>query len=256
MFIDTHSHLFLDAYDADRKETVLRALHSGVEKIVLPNIDAGTVDAMLELADEFPGQCFPAIGLHPLSVQEDQAAELEKLSGWLHKRKFVAIGETGIDLHHAGISYTLQVRAFRSQVGLAIRYDLPLIMHCRNSIDEVLDLLGASDAEGQLRGVFHCFTGTVEQAERIRDAGFMMGIGGVLTFKNSGLDEVVEKIPLENIVLETDAPYLAPAPFRGKRNESAFLPHTAEKLAGIHGLPVEEVAAITTGNARRLFKLD
>ena len=255
MYVDTHSHLFLDEFDGDRPETVRRAMQAGVDRIVLPNIDAGTVGAMLELSDEFTGHCLPAIGLHPLSVNEDYATELEKIDGWLEKRRFVAIGETGIDLYHAKDSYPLQREAFRRQAALALRHDLPLIIHCRNSVEEVLEVLGESDASGQLRGIFHCFTGSLQQARKIMDAGFLMGIGGVLTFKNSGLDKVVAEIPLENFVLETDAPYLAPVPFRGKRNESAYLPFTAEKLARIHGKPVGEVAAITTANAVRLFNI-
>ena len=222
--------------------------------MMLPNVDGGTVGSMLALADQFPENCFPAIGLHPTSVNDNYLEILDTVTRLLETRRFYAIGETGIDLYWDKTKLSLQIDAFRQQIKLALRYQLPLIIHCRNSFNEIFKLVLEMNTEG-LTGIFHSFTGNIDQAEKVIGAGFMLGIGGILTFENAGLDQVINKIPLEHIVLETDSPYLAPHPCRGKRNESSFLGLTARKLAELHQISVDEVAGITTGNALRLFNM-
>ena len=251
---DSHAHLYLEQFDADRHDVIRQAIRQDVRYILLPNIDKGSIMPMLQLVKDFPDNCFPMMGLHPTSVGKDYADHLESVREWLKKDKFYAIGEMGIDLYWDKTFYAEQQEAFRIQVGLALEYDLPLVIHSRNSFDEIFLLLDEVRRPG-LRGVFHCFTGNAEQADHIIGMGFMLGIGGVLTYKNSGLAEVVEKIPIEHLLLETDAPFLAPVPFRGRRNESAFIENIAMKLAEIKGITVEEVAEVTTKNAIDLFKL-
>jgi TatD DNase family protein len=252
---DTHAHLYLEHFDSDRNESVLNAVDRGVKHILLPNIDKDSVIPMMELARAFPAHCFPMIGLHPTSVGPDYQDHLIVIKEWLEKENFCAIGEMGIDLYWDKTYFREQQEAFRIQAELALENDLPLVIHSRNSFDEITELLEEVVRPG-MKGVFHCFTGTIGQAEYITGKGFMLGIGGVLTYKNSTLSEVVEQIPLEHLLLETDAPFLAPAPFRGKRNESAYIPEIAAKLAEIKKISVEEVAITTTNNAIRLFKLD
>ena len=251
---DSHAHLYLEQFDADRHDVIRQAIRQDVRYILLPNIDKGSIMPMLQLVKDFPDNCFPMMGLHPTSVGKDYADHLESVREWLKKDKFYAIGEMGIDLYWDKTFYAEQQEAFHIQVGLALEYDLPLVIHSRNSFDEIFLLLDEVRRPG-LRGVFHCFTGNAEQADHIIGMGFMLGIGGVLTYKNSGLAEVVEKIPIEHLLLETDAPFLAPVPFRGRRNESAFIENIAMKLAEIKGITVEEVAEVTTKNAIDLFKL-
>jgi TatD DNase family protein len=250
---DTHAHLYLDAFDNDRKEMVRNAIDKGVKYMLLPNIDKDSILPMMDLVRDFPGNCFPMMGLHPTSVKEDYLEELEDVKSWLKKHKFYAVGEMGIDLYWDKTWFEQQKEAFRIQVELALEYDLPVVIHSRNSFDEIFQLLDEV-YQPSLKGVFHCFTGNLAQAEHITGLGFMIGIGGVLTYKNSGLPEVMEAVSLDHILLETDAPFLAPAPFRGKRNESAYIPDIARKLADIKRVALEEVAQKTTDNAVDLFK--
>jgi TatD DNase family protein len=251
---DSHAHLYLEQFEPDRHEVILNAINQGVRYMILPNIDKDSVSPMMDLVRDFPQHCFPMIGLHPTSVGKDYSIHLKAVKEWLKKEKFCAIGEMGIDLYWDKAYFGEQQEAFRIQVNLALEYNLPLVIHSRNSFDEIFALLNEVYTP-ELRGVFHCFTGTYEQAEHIIELGFMLGIGGVITYKNSGLAEVVEKVGMENLLLETDAPFLAPIPYRGKRNESAYIIEIARKLAEIKGLKVEEVAEITTRNAMELFKI-
>jgi TatD DNase family protein len=251
---DSHAHLYLEQFDADRHDVIRQAIRQDVRYMILPNIDKDSIIPMMQLVKDFPENCFPMMGLHPTSVGKDYADQLESAREWLKKDKFYAIGEMGIDLYWDKTFFAEQQEAFRIQAGLALEYDLPLVIHSRNSFEEIFSLLDEVRRPG-LRGVFHCFTGSPEQAKHIIGMGFMLGIGGVLTYKNSGLAEVVENIPIEQLLLETDAPFLAPVPYRGKRNESAFIENIAIKLAEIKGIKVEEVAKVTTRNAIELFKI-
>ncbi|MBM3434639.1 MAG: TatD family deoxyribonuclease [Bacteroidetes bacterium] len=252
--IDSHTHLYLDPFHDDRHDMVKRAVQAEVRYMLLPNIDSTSVQGMLELCSVFPENCFPMMGLHPTSVKENFRDELKQVDEWLDRQKFYAIGETGIDMHWDKTRLKEQETAFVHQIGLAKKYKLPIIIHSRNSFDEIFSVLGGR-TDNDLIGVFHCFTGTLVQAEKIIEMGFLLGIGGVVTFKNSGLDEVVEKIGLEHIILETDAPFLAPVPFRGKRNESAYTRIIAEKISQITQIPLSQVAEITSANAKKLFKI-
>ena len=251
--IDTHTHLFSPKFDADRDEVIQRALAAGVEQMYLPNIDADTVDDMLVMANAYPGVCLPMLGLHPTSVKADYGEQLGALRARLHEREWAAIGEIGTDLYWSDEFWTEQQEAFLTQCEWAIEIDRPIVVHCRNSIDETLERVTPLVSRG-LRGVFHCFTGTVEQAERAVELGLYLGIGGVLTYKKNGeLEDVCRRVPPERLVLETDSPYLAPVPKRGKRNESAYLPHVLAKLATVLNLPEGEVQQFTSANARQLF---
>ena len=254
-FIDTHSHIYLSDFDEDRSLVVEDALKVGVQKILLPNVDSGTIDSMLRLSQSFPDNCFPMMGLHPTSVKENVEDELAIVEKLLKENTFVAIGEIGIDLYWDKTFFAEQEEAFRFQVGLAKKYNLPIVIHSRNSFEELFFLLDELYTP-ELKGVFHCFTGTEMQAHKIiNEYGFKLGIGGVLTFKNSGLDEQIKNIDIKHLLLETDAPYLAPVPYRGKRNQPAYIPIIAQKLADIKGISIEEIAEITTQNAKELFNL-
>jgi len=252
MLIDTHAHIYSEEFNDDIDEVITRAYDSDVRKIILPNIDSSSVKKMLDLADQYPQICYPLMGLHPTSVREDYQDELELVEFWLKKRKFYGIGEIGIDLYWERAFLEQQIIAFRHQLQLAKKYQLPVVLHVRESFDEVFAVV-EEEVEAGLTGVFHSFTGSVEQAARITDLGFKIGIGGIVTFKNSGLDEVVRQIDPKHLILETDAPYLTPSPFRGKRNESSYLIHVARKIAELHDLSVHEVAKITSANAVSLF---
>lgn len=254
MFLtDTHTHLYLEEFNDDRKEMVERALENDVKYMLLPNIDSSSIDGMLDLCKQFPENCFPMMGLHPTSVKENYQEELDLISRWVEKEKFNAIGEIGIDLYWDKTFQKEQEIALAYQIELAIKNQLPIVIHMRDSFDEVYAVV-KNYASPELKGVFHCFTGTLEQAEKIIDLNFLLGIGGVLTFKNSGLDKVIEKVDINNLVLETDSPFLTPMPYRGKRNESAYTRFVAEKIAEIKNTSLEEVAEITTSNANQLFK--
>ena len=251
---DTHTHLYLDAFDNDRQEVVERAIEQGVTTMLLPNIDHGSLDALIGLCDRFPGHCFPMVGLHPTSVGADYETELEKLFSRYEEQAFIAIGEIGIDLYWDKTFFQQQQNAFRIQIEFALDKGLPLVIHSRDSFDAIMSILVDYKNTG-LSGVFHCFTGTLEEAQRSIDFGFKLGIGGVVTFKNSGLDKVVKEIELEHLVLETDSPFLAPVPFRGKRNESTYINLIANQVSEIKQLTKEEVARATTENANELFNL-
>ncbi len=253
-FIDTHTHLYLDDFDSDRSAVISTAIHSGVTKFLLPNIDSTSIESMLSLADEFPGNCFPMIGLHPTSVKENYLNELAVVEKWLSERKFYGIGECGIDYYWDKTFTQEQEIVFRHQIDLAIAYDLPLIVHIRESFNEVIRILKDVDKKN-LYGIFHCFSGSTEQAQQAIKYNFSLGIGGVITFKNNKMLETLKHIDLKHLVFETDAPFLAPVPHRGKRNEPSYIPLIADKVAEIKGIDVEIVAEVTTANANKIFKI-
>ena len=256
MFIDTHTHLFADAFDKDRDEVVARAINAGVEWLLLPNIDTDTVDSMNALSAKYPKNCFPMMGLHPGSVKEDWEERMEVIRKALFKGNYIAVGEIGMDLYWDTTFVSEQKAAFRMQVEWAKELGLPIAIHVREAFDEIFEILDELNDE-RLTGVFHCFTGTEEQAGKVISyGGFKMGIGGVLTYKKSGLDAVLKSVALEHLILETDSPYLSPVPFRGKRNESSYILHIAEKLAEVYQITLAEVGEVTTRNARTLFNLD
>jgi len=251
-FTDTHSHLYLPEFDQDRDEMIKRAIDQKITEIFLPNIDSESIYPMLQLADKFPQNCFPMMGLHPTSVKKNFRQELETIEEWLEKRSFVGIGEVGIDLYWDKTFRKEQILAFQHQIQLSLNHNLPLIIHSRNSFQEIFSSL-ENFSNKNLRGIFHSFTGTIEEAQRAIGMGFKIGINGIVSFKNSGLDKVVAEIGLDQLVLETDSPYLAPVPKRGKRNESSFLIYIAEKIAEISGTDIEIVASITNQNAAEVF---
>ncbi len=252
--IDTHCHLYVDEFKADIQAVIKRAGDEGVNKFYLPAIDSSEIENMLQLEAEFPDKCFAMMGLHPCSVKENHLDELAIVEDWLSKRKFAAIGEIGLDFYWDKTFIVQQFAAFRYQIELSLTYKLPIVIHTRNAMQEAIEVVKEYVPAG-VRGIFHCFGGTVEQANEIIEAGFYLGIGGVVTYKNGGLDTVLTDIDLQHLVLETDAPYLTPVPFRGKRNESSYLKFVAEKLAQIKNVSVEEVAAVTTNNAEKIFGL-
>lgn len=252
MLIDTHSHIYSEDFNSDIDEIVQNAYNNGVKKIVLPNIDSGSIKRLIDLSNSYPHICYPLMGLHPTSVAADYKEELEAIEYWLDKHKFYGIGEIGVDLYWDRTFINEQKDAFRYQIKLAKSNKFPIVIHLRNSFDEVFEIV-QQEQDGSLKGIFHCFTGDEVEAKKIIDLGFLLGIGGVLTFKNSNLSEVIEKIDLKNLVLETDSPYLAPVPKRGRRNESSYLVYVAQKLAEVYQIPIEEVAEITTSNARNIF---
>ena len=253
MLVDTHTHIYLDQFDDDLAEMMQRAKDNGVEKFYLPNIDSSSIDAMLNLEKLHPGTYVAMMGLHPCSVKENYKEELAIVKSWLDKRVFCAIGEIGIDLHWDTSTFEIQKEAFRTQIKWAKELDVPVVIHSRKSTKEVIYVL-REEKDDRLRGIFHCFGGSVEEAKSIIDLGFYLGIGGVVTFKKAGLDKTMEDIPLENVVLETDSPYLSPSPYRGKRNESGYVKLVAEKLAAIKNRTLEEVAEITSKNALDIFE--
>lgn len=253
MLVDTHAHIYLPKFDDDRAEVMERARANGIEKIYLPNVDSETIESMLQLEADYPERCFAMMGLHPCSVKENVEEELAIVRSWLDKRKFVAVGEIGIDLYWDKTFFEEQKEAFKRQAGWAIELDIPIVIHSRESTDIVINLLKEIQ-HPKLRGIFHCFSGNATQAEEIVDLGFHLGIGGVLTFKKSNLKEAIADIPLEWLVLETDSPYLAPTPFRGKRNESAYIHHIADYLASIKQVPLKKIAEETSKNAQLLFE--
>jgi len=252
-FIDTHTHLYLDKFSEDRDEVIQRALHEGITRMYLPNIDRSSIDDMIALEKDYPANCFAMMGLHPCSVGPDYQEQLAIVEEWLGRRPFKAVGEIGMDLYWDKTYRSEQEDAFRIQTKWAMEGGLPIVIHSRETIDILIDLM-REIADDRLYGIFHCFTGTAAQAEAIIDLGFVLGIGGVATFKNAGLDKTLVDVPLEKLVLETDSPYLAPTPFRGKRNESSYLIKVAEKLASIYGVGLDEIARITTDNARMVFE--
>jgi len=251
---DTHSHLYLKEFKHDLDQVILNAANNDVKYIFLPNIDSSSTDDMLDVCNKYPDICFPMMGLHPTSVKANYKEELKRIEKKFSEGKFYGIGEIGIDLYWDTTYEHEQELVFQKQVELAMKNDLPVVIHSRNSIDKIIGILSEMNPES-LTGVFHCFSGNTEQADKIFSLGFKLGIGGVLTFKNSGLDNVVKNIDLRHILLETDAPFLSPVPFRGKRNESAYIELIAKKIAEIKNTTIEKTASITTKNANRLFKI-
>jgi len=255
-FIDTHSHLYTSEFDSDRILIIKEAISAGVSKILLPNISSEYTEGMLKICNEFPENCFPMMGLHPCDVNKDNIEnELIHVEQELAKGKYIAVGEIGLDLYWDKTKLEIQKKAFIHQIEIAKKYKLPIAIHVRDSFAEAMEIIEKLN-DKNLRGVFHCFTGSVEEAQRVINlGGFYLGIGGVLTFKNSGLNKTIAAIELQYLVLETDSPYLAPSPFRGKRNESKYIVNIAEKLAEVHQIEIEDVAKITTINAKKLFRI-
>jgi len=253
-FIDTHTHLYLKQFKQDRAQVINQAVESGVEKMLLPNIDSGTISAMNAICKQFPENCFAMMGLHPCDVKKETfEKELYIVEQELNSGKYIGVGEIGLDLYWDKSTLGLQKKAFEIQINLAKKHNLPIAIHVRDSFKEAIEIVEKLNDEN-LTGVFHCFTGNKEDAKRIIDLGnFYLGIGGVLTFKNGGLDKTIEHINLEHLVLETDAPFLTPAPNRGKRNESKYIVNIAEKLAEIKKVSLQQVAETTTKNAQTLF---
>jgi len=249
---DTHTHLYSEAFEGDRDEMMRRALDAGVERFFIPAIDSTYTQSMLDLESNYPQNVFLMMGLHPTHVKENYKEELVHVEEWISKRKFYAVGEIGIDLYWDKTFLKQQQEAFVYQIRLAKKHQLPIVIHCREAFDEIFEIL-EQEKESGLYGIFHCFTGTLEQAHQAISYGMKLGIGGVATFKNGKIDQFLGQIDLEHIVLETDSPYLAPVPFRGKRNESAYIVKVLEKLSLIYGKSIEELAEITTENSKNVF---
>lgn len=250
---DTHTHLYSEAFDMDRDQMIERALKAGISRFYLPAIDSSYTESMYALERKYPNHVFLMTGLHPTRVKHDFKVELAHVKENLKQRKFVAIGEIGIDLYWDKTSLKQQKEAFCLQIQLAKKYKLPIVIHCRDAFEEVFEILEAEKSD-DLFGIFHCFTGTLAQAYRVISCNMKLGIGGVVTFKNGKIDQFLSKIDLSHIVLETDAPYLSPVPHRGKRNESAYLLNVLDKVAGIYGMDKLDIAEITTNNALDIFK--
>lgn len=252
LLIDTHCHLYSKNFAQDIEEVIHRAEKEGVEKFYLPAIDSECQEALLALEARYPGKCIGMTGLHPCNVKENYQSELQFVEKELGRRRWVAVGEIGLDFYWDRAFEAQQYEAFHRQIEWALHYDIPIVIHSRESMTESIGVV-REHQKGQLRGIFHCFSGDAPAAREIVDLGFYLGIGGVLTYKNSGLPDAIRDIGLEHLVLETDAPYLSPVPFRGKRNESSYLRYVVQKLAEVKGLPVEEVAWVTTENAQKIF---
>ncbi|MET3112328.1 TatD DNase family protein [Pedobacter sp. CG_S7] len=253
MFLtDTHTHLYYERDEQKQAALMQRCYDQNVKRLFLPNVDIASIAMIDELVSRFPENCFAMAGLHPCDVKEDFEALLAVIYNSINGRNIVAIGEIGIDLHWDKTTLDIQVNAFKQQIAWAKALNLPIVIHCREAFDEVFQVL-EEERDEKLRGILHCFTGNLDQALQAIDLGFYLGIGGVVTYKKAGLDEVLKHVLLDRIVLETDSPYLAPVPFRGKPNESSYLVHVAQKVADIYGLPLEEIAAITTENSRNIF---
>ena len=251
IFTDSHTHLYDERLIADDNQ-VQRAIDAGVTKMYMPNCDNTTIAGMLYLADKWPANCMPMMGLHPCYVKADYKDELAIVADWLQKRKFYAVGEIGLDYYWDMTFKKEQTEAFETQIDLALQYDLPIVIHSRESTQDCIDIVRKKQ-NGKLRGIFHCFSGTMEEALQIIELDFYLGIGGGLTYKKGPLPDIIKEMPLAHIILETDAPYLAPVPYRGKRNESSYIPIIAQKIAEIKNIPIEEVATVTTSNAEKVF---
>lgn len=249
---DTHTHLYYEADPAVQSAMMQRCLDQQINRLFLPNVDAASVPMLADLTKAYPQNCFPMLGLHPCSVTQNWENELQEIKAIWNDQKFYAVGEIGIDLHWAQDLLAEQQAAFRVQIQWAKTANLPVVIHCRTAFNEVFSILKEEHDE-KLRGIFHCFSGDLEQANQIIELGFYLGIGGVVTYKNAGLDKVVQHISPEHLVLETDAPYLSPVPFRGKPNESSYLTYIAQKVADLHQLPVEKIAETTTLNSKKVF---
>ena len=250
--IDTHCHLYSEEFLADLNEVIDSAKKTGIEKVYMPAIDSSSHEAMIALADEHEAYCIPMMGLHPCYVESNYEDELKLVEDWLGKRKFAAIGEIGLDYYHSVEYKSQQIDAFSKQINMAIAHNLPIVIHTRSSMDDCIRIV-EEVGKGKITGIFHCFGGDERQAKKIIELGFMLGIGGVVTYKNAGLARVLESVPLDAIVLETDAPYLSPVPYRGKRNEASYVQYVAEKISEIKRIPLEEVDNLTTANAKKIF---
>lgn len=252
MMIDTHCHLYLDDFKEDAGDMLIRAVNAEVSHFFLPAIDSTTHKAMMDMEQQYPERCFSMIGLHPCSVKQNYLYELDHIGELLKQRPFAAIGETGLDFYWDSSFAKEQYIALDAQIELALKYDIPLVLHTRNAMQETINVINNYKGSG-LRGIFHCFGGSLEEAKQIIECGFFLGIGGVVTYKKSGLDETLKNIDMDHLVLETDAPYLSPVPFRGKRNESSFLTYIVQKIADIKQVSIAEVVRITTANAKSVF---
>ena len=252
--VDTHTHLYLEHFKEDIDFVISKAKENGVSKFIFPAIDSSHFENMHKLKNRYPENIYLMTGLHPTDVKENYKEELDFVTKTLKNHNYVAIGEIGIDLYWDKFFLKQQQEAFRFQIRLAIKNDLPIVIHCREAFDEIFEILNEENCE-TLRGVFHCFTGDLDQAKKAISLGFLLGIGGVVTFKNGGIDKFLNQIDLKHIVLETDSPYLAPVPFRGKRNESSYIIYVLEKLSELYKIPKEEIALVTTNNAKKMFSL-
>lgn len=249
---DTHTHLYYETDAVKRSELMQRCKQNDISRLFLPNVDAASVPLMFELLEAYPANCYPMLGLHPCSVKDNWEEELAVIQPALHQHKIYAIGEIGIDLYWDKTFLTEQIHAFKLQIKWAKALKLPIVIHCRDAFDEVYQVL-LDEQDDNLRGIFHCFTGTLEQAEKITALGFYLGIGGVVTYKNAGLDKILPQIDLKHVVLETDSPYLTPVPYRGKPNESSYLIYVAQKVSDLYQTSVEHVAEVTTENSKKIF---
>jgi TatD DNase family protein len=249
---DTHTHLYYETDPEKLSDLMQRSLDNKVCRLFLPNVDSESIPLVFGLSEQYPDHCFPMLGLHPCDVKENFMEELDRINKEIAHRKIYAIGEIGIDLHWDKTTLSIQQEAFRTQIDWAKNLDLPIVIHCRDAFDEIFEILSDLN-DDRLRGIFHCFSGTLEQALKVIGLGFYLGIGGVLTYKNSGLDKVIRDVSLEHLVLETDSPYLTPVPFRGKPNESSYLIYIAQKLADLKQVSLEEIAEVTTRNSRLVF---
>jgi TatD DNase family protein len=252
LLTDTHTHLYYETDDTKRVELIQRCKENSITRLFLPNVDAESVPMVFSLEASFPDLCYPMLGLHPCSVKEDWEEELNKIQQAAHQHKIYAIGEIGIDLYWDKTTLRDQILAFKKQIAWAKSLKLPINIHCRDAFDEVYEVL-RQEKDDDLRGIFHCFGGTLEQANKLIELGFYLGIGGVVTYKNAGLDKVVAQTSLNHIVLETDSPYLTPVPYRGKPNESSYLIYVAQKVAELHQTDLDTVAAITTENSKKVY---
>ena len=251
---DTHTHLYSEAFDDDRKEVINRAIELGITRFFIPAIDSTYSKAMFNLEKIFPKNVFLMMGLHPTHVKENYEEELKHVEEMLAQRTFIAVGEIGIDLYWDKTTLSIQQDAFRKQIRFAKKHKLPIVIHCRESFDEIFEIL-EEEKGNDLFGIFHCFTGTIEQAQRAISYNMKLGIGGVVTFKNGKIDQFLNQIDLKHIVLETDAPYLAPTPYRGKRNESSYILNVINKMSEVYNVPIEKIAEITTTNSKEVFKI-
>lgn len=256
MYIDTHAHLYIDRFDEDIHEVIKRCQHQKVGKVLLPNIDVSTIESVFSLSNSYPTICFPMVGLHPCSVTKDWKADLASLEKYLDKQGVIAVGEIGVDLYWDKTFAKAQEEAFRSQIVWAKKRGLPIVIHSRSAIDITIQIV-EEEQDGNLSGVFHCFDQSFDHAKKIMDVGFFMGLGGIITYKrNEELRSAISKIPASSVILETDAPYLPPVPYRGKRNESSYIPLIADRLAQIWEISIDEVMESTTKNAQTLFKIE